>query len=328
MGLTLDAHPQPLMTPVYASKPVETMQEDLRSVCGRFSIEPRRCGLGVVSGEVGTRRFGGMDTALVALDADRVVRDAGSIREDPGDHLFLLIQDAGRSRIVQGGKIADMEPGDMYLVDSALPSAFFYPTRSAQLSLHLPRPEMLRRFGGVCTGGFAIAREDPLVVAMRAVVVKMATEQVTGSLRLGEAFLGVLGAYFHCLEAQVSIGNRTTNAVLSRALGLIDRYARDPEFGPAELADRLNVSERTMQRHFRALGETASRRILSVRLESAHARLSGARAASCATNVTTIAYESGFNDLSYFYREFRAKYGRPPGAVTKTLALDSSPLVG
>lgn len=324
----MDAQPRPLMTPVYACKPVETMQDELRSVCGRFSIEPRQCASGVVSGEVRRRRFGGVDTAVVALDAERVVRDVRAIREEPGDHLFLLIQDAGHSRIVQGGRTAELAPGDMYLVDSVLPSEFVYPGCSTQVSLHLPRQEMLGRFGSVCTGGAVIGRDDPLLFAMRAVVVKMATEQAATNLRLGEAFLGLLGAYFHGLEAQVSIAERTANAVLTRALGLIDRNARDPEFGPATLADRLNVSERTLQRHFQALGETASRRILAVRLETAHTRLLGIRVASSAAKVATIAFESGFNDLSYFYREFRAKYGVPPGAVTRTLAVESNPTGG
>lgn len=314
---------QPLVTPDYAAKPVETMQDELRSVCGGFSIEPRRRDRGVVKGNVGLRRFGGVDTAVVALDADRVVRDARSVRAEPGEHLFLLIQDSGSARIVQNGRSAELAPGDIYLVDSVLPSAFIYPGSSAQLSLHLPRREMLSRFGAVCTGGVQIGRDDPLLAAMRAVVVKMAGEPAAAGARLGEAFLGLLGAYFHCVEAQVSLAGRSGSAVLSRALALIDRHARDPAFGPAALAERLNVSERTLQRHFQILGETASRHILGVRLEAAHARLVGARGAPGAANVAAIAFECGFNDLSYFYREFRAKYGQPPGAVSRTLALES-----
>jgi AraC-like DNA-binding protein len=319
---------QRLTTPIYASKPVETIEGELRAICGRFAIEPRRRSGGLVDGDVGRRRLGGFDTAVVALDADRVVRDARSVRQEPGEHLFLLIQDAGRSRIVQGETAADLGPGDMYLVDSVRPSEFVYVGNSAQISLHLPRDEMLRRFGRTCAGGVQISRDDPLLAAMRAVVAKMAGEEAAAGVRLGEAFLGLLGAYFHCLEAQASPGERTANAVLSRALGLIDRHARDPEFGPATLAERLNVSERTLQRHFQALGETASRRILSVRLETAHARLLGARIGPGAASVAAIAFDSGFNDLSYFYREFRARYGVPPGALARPVAAESKPAGG
>lgn len=317
---------QALVPPAYAARPVETLEGELRAVCGLFAIEPRRRARGLVAGAVGRRRLGGFDTAMVALDAEKVVRDRSLVRQEPGEHLFLLLQQSGRSRVVQGETEAELGPGDMYLVDSVRPSVFVYDGASTQISLHLPRAEMLHRFGNGCSGGVQIARDDPLLAAMHAVVAKMATGQADASARLGEAFLGLLGAYFHCLEAQVSLAGRAANAVLSRALALIDRHARDPDFGPAALAAELNVSERTLQRHFQSLGETASRRILDARLAAAHARLrDGAGAAS----VASVAYDCGFNDLSYFYREFRAKYGAPPGALSRApMAAESSPPVG
>ena len=36
-----------------------------------------------------------------------------------------------------------------------------------------------------------------------------------------------------------------------------------------------------------------------------------------AEGVTAVAFDCGFNDLSYFYREFRKKYGTTPGAVAR-----------
>ena len=216
-------------------------------------------------------------------------------------------RNSGRSRVIQGEADAALEPGDMYLVDFVRPSAFVYDGASAQLSLHLPRREMLHRFGTVCTGGVVSGattrssrRCGPCWSRWRT------PDRRRGPAR--GAFLGLLGAYFHCVEAQVSLAGRTANAVLSRALEMIDRHARDPAFGPAALAERLNVSERTLQRHFQLLGETASRRILNARLEIAHARLLGARAAAD-LNIAAVAFGSGFNDVSYFYREFRRSTG-------------------
>lgn len=312
-----------LTTDAPSPRPVETLQDELQSVCGLFSIEPRRHARGVVAGNFGRRRFGGVDTAIVSLDAERVVRDARSVRADPAEHLFLIVQDTGASQVVQADAAVVLEPGDMYLVDSVLPSEFLYPGSITQISLHLPRREMLGRFGSICTGGTMISRDDPLLDAMRAVVVKMAGAEAAANVALGEAFLGLLGAYFHCHQSQASWHDRATSAVLSRALAMIDRRFRDPAFGPAELAERLNVSERTLQRHFRTLGETASRRILAVRLKAAHAELVGARAAAGAANVAAIAFGSGFNDLSHFYREFRAAYGVPPGAAMRGLSPES-----
>ncbi|TPE51931.1 helix-turn-helix domain-containing protein [Amaricoccus solimangrovi] len=309
-------------------KSVDLLQDDLRAVCGLFSIEPGPTRRDVVVGDVGPRSLGGVETAVVSFEATRVVRDARLARQQPGEHLFLLIQAAGAARITQGERSADLLPGDMYLVDSTLPSDFAYDGASTQISMHLPRREMLGRFGAICAGGQRIRRDDPLLEAMRAVVTKMASEPEAANSVLGEAFLGLLGAYFQCLSTQVSLRERAEKAVLSRALRLIDRHAPDPEFGPVALAERLNVSERTLQRHFRTLGETASRRILAARLRTAHARLVGARARPASASIAAIAMESGFNDLSYFYREFRTRYGVPPGAISRAVSEDSNPIGG
>jgi AraC-like DNA-binding protein len=71
-----------------------------------------------------------------------------------------------------------------------------------------------------------------------------------------------------------------------------------------------------LQRHFRPLGETPGHRLLNRRLELAHARLT-ARREQPSEGVTAVAFDCGFNDLSYFYREFRKKYGATPGAVAR-----------
>lgn len=301
---------QSLTTPGHRPVPVEILEAEIRRVCGAFALEPMGRS-GVVNGDVATRRVGPFDTAIVALDASEVARSPHAIRQDPGEYFFLLVQDAGQCRVEQGDRVAELSPGDMFLVDSVKPSSFLYRgERSNQVSLHIPREEVVHRFGHACAGGLSISRDDPLWLAMRAVIAKMLLEE-GAQAQLGEAFLCLMGAYLH--------GRGTGNAetLLSRALAMIDRHRADPSFGPRELAARLNVSERMLQRHFRPLGETPGHRLLGRRLELAHARLSARRNEQAAEGVTAVAFDCGFNDLSYFYREFRKKYGTTPGAVAR-----------
>ncbi|MBW9117956.1 helix-turn-helix domain-containing protein [Rhizobium cauense] len=306
---------QSLVAPVHMPVPVEVLEAQIRRVCGAFTLEPSRSS-GVVAGDVATRRIGLFETAIVGLDAsDHVERGNRAIRQDPGEHFFLLIQDVGHCRVEQNDRVAELAPGDMFLVDSVRPSRFSYGgTRSSQVSIHLPRLEMVHRFGQTCTGGISISRSDPLWLAMRAVVTKM-LDGPAAQPQLGEAFLCLLGAY---LQASRNGGSHpAAETLLSRALALIDRYGADPAFGPRELASRLNVSERMLQRHFRPLGETPNHRLLNRRLEIAHSRLCARADVAASDGITAIAYDAGFNDLSYFYREFRKKYGTTPGAVGK-----------
>lgn len=303
---------QSLMTPGHKTVPVEILEAEIRRVCGSFNLEPMQR-TGVVNGDVTTRRIGPFDTAIVALDESEVARSPRAIRQDPGEYFFLLVQDAGQCRVEQGDHVAELSPGDMFLVNSVKPSTFLYRgERSNQLSLHIPREEVLHRFGTACSGGLSISRDDPLWVAMRAVIAKMLLEE-SAQAQLGEAFLGLMGAYLHSARST----GASAETLLSRALAMIDRHRADPTFGPRELAGRLNVSERMLQRHFRPLGETPGHRLLNRRLELAHARLSARKGEHLAEGVTAVAFDCGFNDLSYFYREFRKKYGMTPGAVAR-----------
>lgn len=305
---------QSLMTPVHKPVPVEILQAEIRRVCGAFDLEPMRRS-GVIAGDVATRRIGLFETAIVALDASHVQRSSRSIRQDPGEYFFLLVQDTGRCTVEQGGQSAALGPGDMFLVDSVCPSSFLYDGgRSNQVSIHIPRDEMVYRFGSRCTGGVAVSRSDPLWLAMRAVLAKMVADPGPQP-QLGEAFLSLMGAYLHA--ARVTGAAAPGETLLSRALAMIDKYGADPDFGPRDLAARLNVSERMLQRHFRPLGETPGHRLLGRRLELAHARLSVRRPGRPAEGIAAVAFDCGFNDLSYFYREFRKKYGTTPGAVAR-----------
>ncbi len=303
---------QSLLTPVHTPVPVEVLEAEIRRICGAFTLEPTLSS-GIVAGDVATRRMGLFETAIVGLDASKhVERGAKAIRQDPGEHFFLLVQDTGQCSVEQNGRVADLEPGDMFLVDSVRPSRFLYRgIRSSQVSIHLPRNEMVHRFGDACTGGVSISRSDPLWLAMRAVLTKMIDSSIAQT-QLGEAFLCLLGAYL-----QSTRGAGAAETLLSRALALIDRHGADPAFGPRELASRLNVSERMLQRHFQVLGETPGHRLLNRRLEIAHNRLSARIPHGTGDGIAAIAYDAGFNDLSYFYREFRKKYGVTPGAVAR-----------
>ncbi|MBD9445492.1 helix-turn-helix domain-containing protein [Rhizobium sp. RHZ01] len=306
---------QSLITPVHKPVPVEILQAELRKVCGAFDLEPMGRD-GTMAGDVASRRIGYFETAVVGLDARHVSRSTRSIRQDPGEHLFLLIQDEGHCRVEQSEKTATLLPGDMFLVDSVLPSSFVYDgVRSSQVSLHMPRHEMLHRFGKECTGGVAISRDDPLRLAMRAVLTKMLAEP-GATTQLGEAFFCLMGAYLQGIRTQEKA--RPAETLLSRALALIDRHCADPGFGPSELARRLNVSERMLQRHFQTLGETPGHRLLGRRLELARARLGAPQQGQGGQGIAGIAFDAGFNDLSYFYREFRKKYGITPGAVVRS----------
>lgn len=302
----------PLTLRPHDEVPKEIIEADIRKFCGRFDLEPAAQS-GAVNGGVSAQPVGPFETVGVALSQSRVIRDAQAIKRDPGEHFFLLTQRSGTSRVAQGGHEVVLTQGDMFLVDSTQTSVFHYDqVLSRQLSFHIPRSEMLGRFGKSVKGGKTISRDDPLWLAINAVISKMIDGKEHQS-HLGEAFFNLLGGYF--IGAQNAQDPSASERLLSRALALIDQHCSNPDFGPGSIAASLNVSKRTLQRHFQPLGETPGHRILMRRLALAHRRLTGALIAGPKQTITDVILDCGFNDVSYFYREFRKKYGVAPGEV-------------
>lgn len=83
----------------------------------------------------------------------------------------------------------------------------------------------------------------------------------------------------------------------------------------AGLIGRMHgVTPRYVQRLFQDEGTTFSRFVLERRLTAARRMI---EQPDEPRPISTIAYEVGFGDLSYFNRAFRLRYGRPPSALRR-----------
>ena len=289
--------------------PIDAFCSDLKSVCGAFNVDPY--GRNTLNAHLSVEQPGGMELARVGLNADRVHRGEVDIRRDPGEHFFLILQQVGRSHLSQGDVSTWADPGDMFVVDAASPSTFQYEGQySLQLSVHLPRDEMIHRFGKRIYGGLEIAGEDPLAFAMKAVLGKLlSTSSASAQMHMVEAFYSVFGA----LLTERAMGDgHTPNAdrqLVGRALALIAERYSHPEFKTQSLADSLGVSLRRLQRAFQITGETPHDRLQRYRVTAAQEAMKS----QPSRTIIDLAYASGFSDLSTFYRAYRKHFGHAPG---------------
>ena len=90
----------------------------------------------------------------------------------------------------------------------------------------------------------------------------------------------------------------------------MDRHLGDPEFDLARLTRSLGVSHRYVQRVMERRGTTFSTLLRQKRMEFARHHL-----ASRGCKIEMIAAESGYTELSAFYRAFKRQFGYAPGAV-------------
>ncbi|MEM8813908.1 MAG: helix-turn-helix domain-containing protein [Pseudomonadota bacterium] len=295
--------------------PVEEFQSHLQSVCGLFDVEPADR-TGTVSGHAGIRPMGRFDVAEVRLNALNVSRGATNISRDPGSHYFAILQFEGQCLIKQADKASLLSPGEVCIVDSSLPSEFVYNgCRSHQVSFHLPRDEMVGRFGSSFDSWCHLPEAKSWFPPILAVARKLLEARSrSASQQLEESLLSLIGAALTDLQGGETDLQRRVCDLIERAVLVMEENCTDPDYSPARLADDLGVSSRTLQRHFQSLGETPGRRLLDARLSHAYRTLVSPDARRVAT-VTDVAFEAGFSDLSHFHRAFRAKYGLTPGEL-------------
>lgn len=95
---------------------------------------------------------------------------------------------------------------------------------------------------------------------------------------------------------------------LNKLVTIIEERLEDPEFNVAEVLKLLFMSEMQLYRKLKTLtGMTPGEFIKHIRLKQAAHLL-----ASTKLNVTEIFYNTGFNNQSYFFREFKKRYSCTP----------------
>lgn len=92
-----------------------------------------------------------------------------------------------------------------------------------------------------------------------------------------------------------------------------DIAANAPQLSADEIAVRHGLSPRYVRKLFESEGTSLSDYMLSQRLARAHRMLNDPRQSG--RSITALAFEAGFNDLSYFNRAFRRRYEATPTEV-------------
>ena len=103
------------------------------------------------------------------------------------------------------------------------------------------------------------------------------------------------------------------SARLQAVLREIEENYADPEFCVTDVAMKLNLSVRYVQDILHETGTGFTERVLELRLRQAQSLLCCAHAAM--RKVSDIAFSCGFNNLSYFHRAFRRRFGVTPAGA-------------
>ena len=274
---------------------------------------------GAFHAEANVRELPGLGIGSWSCSNLRIARPRELL--DGTDDLVLTIITSGNVNASQRGREIALGPGEAVLMSSAEAGNMAVPLSPTRFSgLRLPR------------GALAGLVPDPEDMLMRSLpantealrLLALYIRELDDGYRLATPeLLGAVVTHLVDLGSLIIGANRDGTAVAedrglaaARLATVKADISENLSYGDLTLsavAARLKLSPRHIQRLFESVGLTFSEFTLGQRLARAHRLLTDPR--QIGSTIGTIAFESGFGDLSYFNRTFRRHYGATPSEI-------------
>ena len=252
---------------------------------------------------------------VCSAESSEAVISQGSqhFRGSREDYLNIVLQDVGPSLFNICGQDCELSPGDFVIMDPSRLYTIEFGDPIRCIILRIPRRRLGRRalhldanMGRRIDGG----EGGPKILSD---FVRTAWRQM--KTNWSDDWASSLDAGLWNL-IDLTCSSQTPAAERSKlqywqamAKAFVRDNLCDPDLRAATIAAGMGVSERYVHSLFAADTTTPSNYILTERLEQAAARLARLEVR---TQVTKIALDLGFNDLSYFSRTFRKRFGVSP----------------
>lgn len=282
-----------------------------------YAITPEREARRGFRGALRSRRLAGLDVVELQCEGHRVLRRKEDIARAESDTYYLYWQIGEAAWFLQEGRHVLTVRGDLVLADPNLPfstgasgdfdfriwrlprrSLDRYLARPGRLPMiHLPRgtPECALVSSSLGALDSDAERIDP----------RIAEPLADNLVRLVAIAAGIAPEMKDCGREAVR------SAALRRVMDHAGANLADPALSPSTTARRLGMSVRKLHMLFAPTGLSFCEWLHRQRIAEARSLL--ANPAMADRSVTEIALSVGFNDVSTFYRVFRAESGVTPG---------------
>jgi AraC-like DNA-binding protein len=254
---------------------------------------------------------GGSSPATYRRNTRRVIRD----------DVVLTFGRAVHVSARANGREATIQEGDAFFLPCGDCASIQVPHEGQFTSVRLPRAALA---GNVIDLEDAycrrIPRDTPALVLLKRYVALLDDEaealadaslQHSAVTHVYDLLAKTLGATRDA--AAIADGRGVRVARMKMIKDDIARHLTEARLSVHTVAARHKISARYVQRLFDESGSTFTQYVMEQRLERAYRLLRDPRLAD--RTMTTIAFASGFNDLSHFQRRFRGRYGTPPSEL-------------
>lgn len=239
-------------------------------------------------------------------------RDRRTIRAGDDGMFGILMVHAGRERVCQDDKTADLRAGSTFIWDASQRVDFDVQTSLDKTTFLVSRDTLSRVSGqsDLPIGVIDSQRGFGALLHERAAALRDRIDEFTQpeAEQLGLSLLQDLINTTGLQNPQTIVPPR--QHMIDRIKHVIDRNVFNPALTPALVADRAGISPRYLHLLFRDQGETVGARILRLRLEAVRNDLSDP--ANRHATITQICFARGFSGSAYMSRAFRARFGMSP----------------
>ena len=266
-------------------------------------------------GSIVSHDVGGLNLTQVNSDAHTVVRTKKLIAQSSDDMMLVSFAIQGHGSVVQDGREARLDPGDLALYDTTRPYELLFDGPFAQWVLKVPRAEVHRRLGTPeALTAARVPGAAPLGRLTRDFLAGFAALPATTLHSVQERLAGqvldlIAMALTEHVPARASQSAYRT-VLATRMRGFVEQHLHRADLDGAAIAGAFRVSARSVRDVFAADGTTPGRYILARRLERARTLL--ADPAQHRRAIGEIAHAAGFADPAHFSRSFRAAFGQSP----------------
>ncbi len=262
------------------------------------------------------RAMSGLRTGLCANSAWRVRRTPEMIAK--GDDDMALVISVGVPFMMSLiGREVTVEAGSAVLVPNADPAMFTQRESGGHLSVIVPRAALAPLVSDIEDAAARAIPRDSEALKLLVGYLRSILEDVTlaapelrrlAVTHVHDLFALAIGATREASDLAQMRGVRA--ARVREIISQIKSDFAEPSCSPNTVAAKLRLSPRYVQDLLQDTGENFTERVLEMRLQKARRMLMLSE--NDRLTVGDVAYACGFNEVSYFNRCFRRRFGAPP----------------
>ncbi|GGK57305.1 AraC family transcriptional regulator [Nocardia camponoti] len=229
------------------------------------------------------------------------------------EYLFVSVGIGGRPVLTQEGRTAPTGPGQLTILDSALPSIWDGTDPFEMIIIQVPT-RLLRAQPGLANASIqsaTILPNDPAITLIANYFLGLASLRETAPEQanvLARTALDMISSLILFASGAKPVEAPADAFRREQVLAFLRNNFHNPDLTTAEIAAACHISTRTLFRLFDRPGESVGITLRDLRIRHSQRMLRQSTASPSA-----IAFAAGFTSERHFYRVFRQVTGMTPG---------------